>query len=508
MRIACLYLPSFPLQAHVRQAPHLVGAPVVVADSGLQGSTVVACSRAAWEEGIRSGMATATARAILPGLSVLSAAPEVYEDALAAVVDSAMSLCEAVDPGSPAERVGAHRVLFLQVPARMRGDAFGQRLLAQLARQGFRGRVGVADDRFTAHVAAVTVTRPGGLSRLDDEERSPVFHQSCTTVPRGGSAAFLAPLPLSFLPIDSDVLGMLQTCGVKTLGDFAALPPPSVSRGWRGVDFRALARGQGPATVRGMSRAAILERNVVEHVVLSPAPAENSEHRDVAEPTAGAPAGADHEAGQEPGDAVSCACATCETNGAAAWASALHTLCDRIGHRLDGRARVATRLVARLRGPDGAFAAFDVLPERPTASGRALLEALVVQSQAVEGMGWTSVELAVTQERAPQVRELALFGGDAQADGAPLMSAITEVHRVAANEQAAAANEQAAAANEQAVAANEQAVAVNEQAAAVNGRAVPMGVHFAATTPRLAHRSPSPSRGRSRRRMPLQQQLF
>jgi hypothetical protein len=478
MRIACLYLPSFPLQVHVRQAPHLVGAPVVVADSGLQGSTVVACSRGAWEEGVRPGMATATARAIVPALSVLSAGPEVYEDALAAVVDSAMSLCEAVDLGSPAERVGTHRVLYLQVPARMRGDAFGQRLLAQLARQGFRGRVGVADDRFTAHVAAVTVTRPGGLSRLDDAERSPVFHQSCTTVPRGGSAAFLAPLPLSFLPIDSEVQGMLQTCGVKTLGDFAALPPPSVSRGWSGVDFRALARGQGPSVVRGMSRAAILHRKVVEHVVLSPAPAAIAEVNEGEEDTApaGAPIGAlNHEGGPELGDAVSCACATCETNGAAAWASALHTLCDRIGHRLDGRERVAARLVARLRGADGAFAAFDVLPERPTASGRELLEALVVQSQAVEGMPWTSIELAETQERAPQVRELALFG-DARVEGAPMMDVIAEVHRVLASEQAAPANEQAAPAHEQ---------------------AVTMGAHFAATTPRLAHRSPSPSRGRS-----------
>lgn len=481
MRIACLYLPSFPLQAHVRQAPHLVGAPVVVADSGLQGSTVVACSRAAWEEGIRPGMATATARAILPGLCVLTAEPELYENALAAVIDSAMSLCEAVDLGSPAERTGTHRVLYLRVPARMRGDAFGQRVLAQLARQGFRGRVGVADDRFTAHVAAVTVTRPGGLSRLDDDARSPVFHQSCTTVPRGGSAAFLAPLPLSFLPIDPDVQGMLQTCGVKTLGDFAALPPPSVSRGWSGVDFRALARGQGPSVVRGLTRAAILERRVAEQVVLPPAGAEAIEAIDGAMPEAGEPATAveaDQEIGhasQELGDAVACACATCETIGAEAWSSALHTLCDRIGHRLDGRERVAARLVARLRGADGAFAAFDVVPERPTASTRELLAALLVQSQAIEGTAWTSIELAVTQERELQERELALFGAGAGVwgDVAPVMS----------------------------VAAEAQEAHASEPEAHFNAR-------FASTTPRLAHRSPSPSRGRTRRRMPLQQQLF
>jgi impB/mucB/samB family len=477
MRIACLYLPSFPLQAHVRQAPHLVGAPVVVADSGMQGSTVVACSRAAWEEGVRPGMATATARAIFPGLYVVSAEPELYEHAMAAVIDSAMSLCEAVDLGSPAERTGTHRVLYLRVPSRMRGDAFGQRLLAQLARQGFRGRVGVADDRFTAQVAAVTVTRPGGLSRLDDDARSPVFHQSCTTVPRGGSAAFLAPLPLSFLPIDSEVQGMLQTCGVKTLGDFAALPPPSVSRGWTDVDFRALARGQGPSVVRGVTRAAMLERRVVEQVVLPPVLA--NELGEGAMPAAGEHATVElghepgHEMGQEIGDAIACACATCETTGAEAWSSALHTLCDRIAHRLDGRERMAVRLVARLRGPAGAFAAFDVVPERPTASSRELLEALLLHGQAIEGTAWTSIDLAVVQECEPQIRELALFDAGIQGDAAPAMAAAAAVQLVHASEPD-----------------------------------VHFHARFAATTPRLAHRSPSPTRGRTRRRMPMQQQLF
>jgi hypothetical protein len=481
MRIACLYLPSFPLQAHVRQAPHLVGAPVVVADSGLQGSTVVACSRAAWEEGVRPGMATATARAIVPGLSVVSAEPELYENAMAAVIDSAMSLCEAVDLGSPAERTGTNRVLYLRVPSRMRGDAFGQRLLAQLARQGFRGRVGVADDRFTAHVAAVTVTRPGGLSRLDDDARSPVFHQSCTTVPRGGSAAFLAPLPLSFLPIDPEVQGMLQTCGVKTLGDFAALPPPSVSRGWSDVDFRALARGQGPSVVRGLTRAAMLERGVVEQVALPPAPA--TEIGEGGAPAAGEAGTVENgqEIGQETGmgDAVDCACATCETPGVEAWSSALQMLCDRIGHRLDGRERMAVRLVARLRGPAGAFAAFDVVPARPTGSSRELLEALVVHGQAIEGTAWTSIELAVVQECEPEIRELALFDvGDVgiRGDATPVMAVAAGVEEA--------------------------------QEAQASEPEVHWSARFAATTPRLAHRTPSPSRGRTRRRMPMQQQLF
>jgi hypothetical protein len=447
MRIACVYLPSFPLQAHLRQAPHLLGAPVVVADSGLQGSIVMACSRAAWEEGIRPGMATATARAILPALHVLAADPEIYERALAAVIDGAMGSSEAVDIGTPAERTGPHRALYLRVPARMRGDSFGQKMLAQLTRQGFRGRVGVADDRFTAYVAAVTVERQGGRTRLDDEQaRSPVFHQSCTTVPRGGSAAFLAPLPLSYLPIDPDVQGMLQTCGVKTLGDFAALPPPSVSRGWSDVDFRALARGQGPARVRGLGRTALLERTVIESLAL-PHPAAGTEG---VEDTGAAMGSLRGEQGL----------------------GALRTLCDRIGHRLDGRARVAVRLAARLRGAVGEIAAFDVVPERPTASGRELLETILAQAEGLSGTAWIGIDLAVTQERDSLATELALFGAP-EAVEAPVMTVAMPVHQ-------------------------EQ---VGRHERHVSAR-------FATTTPRLVHRSPSPSRARTRRRPHLQQQLF
>jgi hypothetical protein len=319
--------------------------------------------------------------------------------------------------------------------------------------------VGVADDRFTAHVAAVTVERQGGRTRLDDEQaRSPVFHQSCTTVPRGGSAAFLAPLPLGYLPIDPDVQGMLQTCGVKTLGDFAALPPPSVSRGWSDVDFRALARGQGPARVRGMTRTALLEQTVIESLAL-PHPAAQAEGVADSELVAGD--GAISAGEHVPGSLRS------EQD-----LGALRTLCDRIGHRLDGRARVAVRLAARLRGAAGEIAAFDVVPERPTASGRELLETILVQAEGLSDTVWIGIDLAVTQERDSQAAELALFDMP-EAVETPVMAVAVQVHEE------------------------------HPARPALHG-----GARFATTTPRLVHRSPSPSRARTRRRLHLQQQLF
>jgi hypothetical protein len=68
-------------------------------------------------------------------------------------------------------------------------------------------------------------------------------------VPRGGSAAFLAPRPLSLLAITPEVQHMLEALGVRTLGEFAALPAPSVSRPLE-ADYQALARGDSGSLLR------------------------------------------------------------------------------------------------------------------------------------------------------------------------------------------------------------------------------------------------------------------
>lgn len=478
MRIACVYLPSFPLQAHVRQAPHLAGAPVAVADAGCTGATVVACSRAAWEEGIRPSMAVATARVIAPALCVLSADHSLYERALGAVFDTSMSLCEAVDAGSEAERAGPHRVLYMRVPPRMRGDSFGQKILAQLARQGFRGRVGVADDRFTAYVAAVTVTRRGGLSRLDaDAGRPPLFHQSCTTVPRGGSAAFLAPLPLSYLPIDPDVQRMLHTCGVKTLGDFAALPPPSVSRAWMDVDFRALARGNGPSELRGLASGAILGRPVSERLAVpaagAPARATPVEARD---PDASDAPAEMHEPGASDAPARDEDAAAADAD--AALLGALRVLCDRIAHRLDGRDRLAAKLTVRLVDAHGELAVLHVEPGRATASSRELLEAIHARLGELGSVQGLILELEVAQEAEPAAAEMELFAGSGHRSG-PVAPATPAPDRPDSADPEA----------------HEPARDRHLRARLGGGAA------------RLTHRHARPTRRRARRR-PQQQQLF
>ena len=251
MRIACVYLPSFPLQAALVAAPggasldpersttpspgpiavvshlggrHTIGAP-----------QVVACSRAAWSLGVRPQMTAATARALVPGLHCLVADVSAERRLLCAVADSLLAVSPRVDVGGDVR--GQHHALYVEVPAGKRGGWFGARVVELLAVHGLRGRIGIADDRFTAYVAASTVAAGTGASE-----------EAVVCVPRGGSAAFLAPHSLSLLSLAPEVQHMLEALGVKTLGAFAELPPPSVAHAWD-ADFQALARGDGGASL-------------------------------------------------------------------------------------------------------------------------------------------------------------------------------------------------------------------------------------------------------------------
>lgn len=248
MRIACIHIPQFALQCASRLDPALRGAPVVVVGghepgrerSGpLHTPVVMACSRAAWGHGVRLGMTASSARARSPELTIVTADAGHERETVRAIADAALALCEVVDVGGRVGAGGAHLAMYCAVPAKTRGQGFGDKLLAMLEELGLTGRIGIADDRFTAWVAAAHGgTDPHGDGRDD-----------VTSVPRGGSAAFLAPRPLSLLAIPAEVQHMLEALGVRTLGEFAALPAPSVHRPVE-ADYQALARGEGGTGLR------------------------------------------------------------------------------------------------------------------------------------------------------------------------------------------------------------------------------------------------------------------
>ncbi len=256
MRIACIHVPQLSLQCAIRVDPALRGAPLVVVGTGVEGRSVltapivVACSRAAWGLGIRLGMTATAARAVAPEVKVVQGDPVIEREAVRAIADALLGVTSAVDLGGRVGSigsVGAHLAMYAEVPAKTRGTSFGERVLELLEEQGLTGRIGIADDRFTAWVAASAAATTAGERRVDGSTGSSAGEPSVVSVPRGGSAAFLAPRPLSLLAIPPEVQHMLEALGVRTLGEFAALPAPTAARPLE-ADYQALARGESGST--------------------------------------------------------------------------------------------------------------------------------------------------------------------------------------------------------------------------------------------------------------------
>ena len=267
MRIACVHVPQFALQSLGRIDPSLRGAAVAVVGAGLDPAAggraslalhspiVLACSRAAWTLGVRLGMTATAARFVSPEVRVVAADSALEREAARAVADALLGVAAVVDLGGRVGFSGAHLALYCEVPVKTRGTTFGGRVLDALDSLGIAGRVGIADDRFTSWVAAAYGAEGGGAR----EDRGVV------SVPRGGSAAFLAPRPLSLLAITPEVQHMLEALGVRTLGEFAALPAPSVTRPLE-ADYQALARGDSGSALRPYAPdAPIREELVVRH---------------------------------------------------------------------------------------------------------------------------------------------------------------------------------------------------------------------------------------------------
>jgi hypothetical protein len=265
MRIACIHVPQFALQSATRLDPSLRGAPVVVvggAEAGtgrpgvLHAPVVLACSRAAWALGVRLGMTAVAARGLSPELSIVTADAAVERETMRAIGDALLELTSGVELGSRVGAGGAHLAMYAEVPAKTRGSTFGDRLLDRLDALGLTGRVGIADDRFTAWVAAAygAAERASAADRAEDG--------GVVTVPRGGSAAFLAPRPLSLLAISPEVQHMLEALGVRTLGEFATLPAPSVARPLE-ADYQALARGESGAALRPYAPEAPIREEIL-----------------------------------------------------------------------------------------------------------------------------------------------------------------------------------------------------------------------------------------------------
>ncbi|WP_279436326.1 DNA polymerase Y family protein [Actinomadura sp. 7K534] len=216
-RVLIVWCPDWPMTA--------VGVDASAAGAVVERGHVAACTAAARAEGVRRGQRLRDAQRRCPELVVRErdrdAEGRLFE-AVAGAVAELTPRVEVVRPGLCA--------LSARGPARFYGGEEALRVLVQdtVVEAGYDCGAGVADGLFAAELAA----RAG---------------QGGVVVPEGGAAAFLAPYPLSVLD-RPELADLLRRLGVKTLGDFAALPSGHVAGrfGADGALAHRLARGEEP----------------------------------------------------------------------------------------------------------------------------------------------------------------------------------------------------------------------------------------------------------------------
>ncbi len=231
-RILALWCPDWPVVAAAAAAGTPAHRPAAV----FAANRVVACSAAARSAGVGRGMRRRQAQSRCPELAVFPDDPgrdaRLFESVAAAVEELVVGV-DVVRPG------------LVAVPVSGASGYFGgeERLVELLldhvsSHAGVECQIGIADGLFAATLAA---------------------HRSTLVAP-GASPGFLAPRDVAELdaaepgtagsdgagPGRSDLVGLLRRLGLRTLGDFAALPERDVTArfGSAGLSAHRLARGR------------------------------------------------------------------------------------------------------------------------------------------------------------------------------------------------------------------------------------------------------------------------
>lgn len=237
--LACILIPGFALRAALLRRPSLALVPAALAPLPGTEPRLGPVTAAAEVAGVRSGMRLGEALSMCPSLVLVehdpASAEQEWEGILRRLEDAGFAVESAESGCAYFDSRGVER-LYGGVERALR------RAVAAVGSQ-WDPRAGAADRRFAA-LAAASVARAGQILVVAGER----------------TRDFLAPLPLTLLPLESDRQEELSELGVRTLGELAGLPGAAVADrlGPDGRRAWSLARGGARGRVDARRPAAEL----------------------------------------------------------------------------------------------------------------------------------------------------------------------------------------------------------------------------------------------------------
>jgi nucleotidyltransferase/DNA polymerase involved in DNA repair len=244
--VACILISGFELRAALRDRPRLGLQPAALAPPPGTEPLLGPVTAAAEAAGVRPGMRLGEALATCPSLVLVEQDAVLVEHHWETIVRRLEDAGFAVEPVEPGclyfETRGVER-LYGGVTAALK------RALSCL--KAWDASVGAAERRFAA-LAAAAIARPGQALIVSDDN-----------VSGKGAQEFLAPLPLTLLPLEPERREELERLGVKKIGQLAGLPGAAVAErlGPDGRLAHSLARDEDSTKVKARRPPAeIVER--------------------------------------------------------------------------------------------------------------------------------------------------------------------------------------------------------------------------------------------------------
>jgi nucleotidyltransferase/DNA polymerase involved in DNA repair len=303
MSIACLLVPNLALTSELVSRPHLLARPVALTDQ--RGLRVLQVTPEAARRAVRPGMLLREATALCPSLAIIEQRPARITRAAEQLIESVAAISPLVEPVEPGLVLADLRGLEGLYP----NPTDLERALLNAAPAALGPRLGIAEERFTAIVAAHAAQpvphRAGGASEntrntiapfetIDDapsaairvppdsQTRDVGASKNIGDVGASGSgpgassnnsATFLAGRPAALLPLPEAALWQLKLFGIDTIGQYAQLPRHAAAAQFGAPGDRAwlAARGQDPTPVhpRPFEHERVIERSQSEPPLVS-----------------------------------------------------------------------------------------------------------------------------------------------------------------------------------------------------------------------------------------------
>ena len=206
MTIACIIITHLRAKAEMKRQPDLADKPAVIVERRYSGAGPAVVDRFPNAPPVAVGLSLEKAVSLEASIVALEADEPHYRQVFNGVVSALQGVSDRVerdDLGVAYARTDGLERLY-------RGEAGVACALLKATPEHLGARVGVAEGKFPAFVAALS-SPPLGASRVPED-----------------AAGFLAPVSVDLLPASPDVRARMRRFGLHTMGDVAAMSEAAV----------------------------------------------------------------------------------------------------------------------------------------------------------------------------------------------------------------------------------------------------------------------------------------